>query len=100
MADISITVDSTGVDRNMRILVFGWMIDNVITSKHMRFAWKTFRSGSHVSFSYPQDTHIGVHYYSGSSKTVSVLQSEEAAAPGTTWNYIGDIEALKINSKA
>ena len=98
MADISITVDSTGVDKNMRILVFGWKVDSVVTSKHINFAWKTFQSGSHSSFSYPQETNIGVHYYSGSSKIV--LQSEEAAAPGTTWNYIGDIEALKINSKA
>ena len=101
MADIRITLDSTGVDRNMQILVFGWKIDNVITSKHIRSAWRTFRSGNRASFSYPQETIVGVHYYSASSKTVSVLKSEEAAAPGSTWDYIADTqaEALRINSK-
>ena len=97
MDDISITLDSTGVDRNMQILVFGWKIDPVVTSKHMNFAWKTFKSGSHSSFSYPQETNIGVHYFSGLSKIV--LQSEEAAAPGTTWDYIADTEAIKINGR-
>lgn len=83
--DIPITLDSSAVGNDKKIVVFGSKL-SVVTSQDINIAWQVIPSGSVASFHYPHETNIGVYYYSGSNKIL--VLSQVAAAPGTTWDYL------------